>query len=131
MDWSLLKDGFAIPVKVQDYFQSVPMLRTNPGETRNITLIISGSHCSAELRNLPVDREKYPEHAPILQIRYNSSGGAAEAFRTAFARCWNEMRVEKQYAASKVHMRSYRKDYFCMYATREPAEFLIEFFPSA
>lgn len=130
VDWSLFKDGFAIPLKVEDYFQSLPTLRTNPGETRDITLIIDGKHCSAELRNLPINREKYPDRAPILQVRYHSSDRAAEAFRSVFSRCWEEMRVEKQYTTPKTHVRSEKKDYFCMYATEEPTVFLIECFPS-
>ena len=130
VDWLLFKDGFAIPLRVQGYFQGLPSLKTNPGESRAITLIIDGKRCSAELRNLPINLEKYPEHAPILQIRYRSSDPAAEAFRTAFARCWEEMCLEKQYTASKAHVRSEKKDYFCMYETEEPTVFLIRCIPS-
>lgn len=130
VNWLLFKEGFAIPLKVQDFFQGLPTLRTNPGETRDITLIIDGKHCSAELRNLPINREKYPNRAPILQVRYHASDAAADAFRTVFARCWEEMRVEKQYTTPRAHVRSEKKDYFCMYATEEPTVFLIECFPS-
>ena len=130
VDWSLFKDGFAIPLKVQDYFQSLPALRTNPGDIRNITLIIDGKHCSAELQNLFINREKYPDRAPILQVRYHASDAAADAFRTAFARCWDEICYRKQFSAPKEHVRADKKDYFCMYATEEPTVFLIECFPS-
>lgn len=130
VDWSLFKDGFAIPQKVQEYFQSSPILRTNPGETRDISLIIDGKQCSAELRNLPIDRKKNPKHAPILQIRYHSSDNAAETFRAVFARCWKEMHIKKQSSTSKVHVRSKEKNFFRMYATEEPARFLIECYPS-
>ncbi len=130
VDWSLFKDGFAIPLRVQDYFQSSPVLKTLPGEIKQITLIIDGKTCDAELRNLPINREKNPEHAPILQIRYHSSDAAAEAFRSIFAQCWQEMCFEKESSAPKKHLRSENKEYFRMYTTDEPTAFLIECFPA-
>ena len=130
VDWSLFKDGFAIPLRVQDYFQSSPLLKTLPGEIKQISLIIDGKTCDAELRNLPINREKHPERAPILQVRYHTTDTAAEAFRTIFARCWQDMCSEKEYAPPKKHLRSDNKDYFCMYATDEPTAFLIECFPA-
>jgi len=129
VDWSLFKDGFAIPLKIQDYFQNSPALKTNPGENRKIILFINGKPCDAELRNLPINREKNPDHAPVLQIRYRTHDSAAEAFRIAFAQCWQDMCFDKETAAPKKHIRSENKDYFCMYATDDPTTFLIECFP--
>lgn len=130
VDWSLFKDGFAIPLKIQDYFQSAPALKTKSGENRMITLIINGKPCSAELRNLPIDREKNPNHAPVLQVRYHTNDSAAEAFRIAFAQCWQDMCFDKKTTAPKKHLRSESKDYFCMYTTDDPTTFLIECFPT-
>lgn len=126
VDWSLFKDGFAIPSDVQSILQSIPDLATEPGDFRDITLIIDGCACAAAFRNLPIDREKNPEHAPVIQVRYKASDAAAQRFRNIFSETWQDMLHEKQFSAPKKHVRSDRKDAFTMYTTDEPTTFIIE-----
>lgn len=126
VDWSVFKDGFAIPLDVQGILQNSPELTTHPGDIRSITLIIEGKRCSAELRNLPIDKDKNPNHAPIIQIRYKSSDDAAERFRTVFSKSWEDMTYEKQFSAPKKHIVSERKDTFTMYITDDPKTFIVE-----
>ena len=101
VDWSLFKDGFAIPLEQQTFFQQNPTLATKPGERKDITLIIDGTPCPVELRNLPIDAKKNPGHAPIIQVRYRPTDDAPQRFKRVLWKSWEDLLLEKGSATPK------------------------------
>ena len=129
VDWSLFKDGFAIPLEQQTFFQKNPALATKPGERKDITLIIDGTPCTVELRNLPINAEKNPGHAPIIQIRYRPTDDAPQMFKRVFWKSWEDLSLEKGNAAPKKRVKTDLKESFKMLTTDDPMTFVIECHP--
>lgn len=125
VDASLFEDGFVIPLDIQDDRQSRLLLDIGSGES-DITLVIQGQACAATLRNLPIDRQKNPRPAPLVQVRYRPSDAAAARFRSIFAEAWQDMCREKQFAAPREHVGAERQEAFTLYTTDEPATFIIQ-----
>jgi len=129
VDWSLFKDGFAIPLEQQAFFQQSPALVTKPGERKDITLVIDGTSCPVELRNLPINAEKNPGHAPIIQIRYRPTDDAPQVFKRVFWKSWEDLSLEKSSATPKKRVRTDLKESFKMLTTDDPMTFVIECHP--
>ncbi len=129
VDWLLFKDGFAIPLEQQAFFQQNPVLATKPGERKDITLIIDGTPCSVELRNLPINAEKNLEHAPIIQTRYRPTDDAPQMFKRVFWKSWEDLPLEKSSATSQKRVRTDLKESFRMLTTDDPMTFMIECHP--
>ena len=129
VDWSLFKDGFAIPLEQQAFFQQNPVLATKSGERKDITLIIDGMPCPVELRNLPIDTKKNPGHAPIIQVRYRPTDDAPQMFKRIFWKSWEDLSLEKSNAAPKKRVRTDLKESFRMLTTDDPMTFAIECHP--
>ena len=129
VDWSLFKDGFAIPLEQQAFFQQNPALATKPGEHKDIMLIIDGTLCPVELRNLPISSEKNSRHAPIIQIRYRPTDDAPQMFKQVFWKSWEDLSLEKISAAPKKRVKTDLKESFKMLTTDDPMTFVIECHP--
>ena len=129
VDWSLFKDGFAIPFEQQTFFQQNLALATKPGERKDITLIIDGTSCLVELRNLPINMEKNPGHTPIIQVRYRPTDDAPLMFKKVFWKSWEDLSLEKSGAAPKKHVRTDLNESFRMFTTDDPMTFVIECHP--
>lgn len=130
VDWSVFKDGFAIPLEMQDTFLQLPGMQIAPGENAGLYLVINGKECAAQLRNLAFDREKNPNHVPILQIRYGSSDQVAECFRNVFHQSYADMLSAKASLAPKKHAKAEHTEYFYLYSTDTPGTFIVECFPA-
>lgn len=130
VDWSLFRNGFAIPLEQQVFFQQNPSLATVPGERKDITLIIDGTPCPMELRNLPINAEKNPGHAPIIQIRYRLTDEAPQMFKKVFWKSWEDLSLEKSSAAPKKRVKTDLKESFRMLTTDDPMVFIIECHPA-
>ena len=120
VDWSLFKDGFAIPLEQQVFFQQSTALATKPGERKEITLVIDDVPCPVELRNLPIDVEKNPGHAPIIQIRYRPTDEAPQMFKKVFWKSWEDLSMEKSSTAPKKRVKTDLKESFRMFTTDDP-----------
>lgn len=125
-DWSLFVDGFAIPLRSQEYFRKNPDIAIRTGERKAITLVIENERCEAELYDFPIDRNKNPDHAPIMQVRYKSDSAAACAFRRVFWKSWVDMSAAKATAAPRKRVKADVKESFRILLTDDPLVFDIE-----
>lgn len=96
-DKSLLWEEISIPAEYQEKLLKGMNLELGFGESAAIKIVIDYKEYDAEIKNQKYDREKYPNHVPIVQIRYAHSSELAVKLREIF-RVTNGF-VEKHLAA--------------------------------
>lgn len=70
VDLSLLTNRFNIQSEFQQLVYSLPGGTLHHGENREIKVLIDGEEFATKLYNIGFDKEKYPEHPDLLQVRY-------------------------------------------------------------
>lgn len=86
VDKSLLKDGFSIPVAFQEKLFNLIGVTLEFGESMEVEIHIDGRKYGASLKNQRYDKIKYPEHTPVVQIRYSPQSEIAKCLRVKFAK---------------------------------------------
>ena len=84
VDWSVLQEGFSIPVSIQVVFTDSMKSYLKRGEKKDVNVILDGHTYQAKLINQAFDEQKYPGHADILQIRYAPQSPFAAKLREIF-----------------------------------------------
>ena len=100
-----------------------------PGEKKEIILIIEGKPCPAELKHFNINAKKNPGHAPIIQVRYRPTDVAPQMLKRIFWKSWEDLSREKSSAAPKKRVRTDLKESFKMLTTDDPMVFVIECHP--
>ena len=95
IDWSVLHLGINIPVSIQVIFQQKINSFLRKGESKNIKLILGNKTYKAKLINQNFDREKYPTHKDLLQIRYTPQSDIAKTLRAIFHFSYDHLRTLK------------------------------------
>lgn len=85
VDRSTLRQGFQIPVKFHNLMNAIPGGMPQHGETRDIKILIDGVEYDAQLKNQRFDRNKYNDHADVLQVRYTEGSNIAKMLRKVFS----------------------------------------------
>ena len=84
VDWSVLREGFSIPVSTQVVFQERIKNYIKRGEKRDINIILDNHTYHVKLENQIFDTKKYPGHSDIMQIRYSPQSPFAIKLREIF-----------------------------------------------
>lgn len=103
--WSMLNDGFAIPVLFQDEFFADLGFRLSKGHSETIKVMLAGKYYEAKLMNLGFNEKKWPEHKEIVQIRYNPNSEISIALRSVFSETYHQMKKIKTGLKPKQHLR--------------------------
>lgn len=137
IDKSVLWDGFTI----QSCFLSIVTDITgilNIGERKNIKFLLNGTiYEGIILKNLPFNRQNYPNHKEIYQVRYAPSSGISKALRLIYSDVWDFIAeaqiLQKEAIANggarkniKIPNELHRKIAF--YTTETPDVWLVETF---
>lgn len=85
VDWSVLREGFSIPVSTQVVFQERIKNYIKRGEKRDINIILDNHAYHVKLVNQIFDEKKYPGHSDIMQIRYSPQSPFATKLREIFS----------------------------------------------
>ena len=72
VDWSVLHEGFSIPVSIQVNFQKQIRQFLKRGESKFINLILGNETYIAKLINQIFDKNKYPKHKDIIQSKISN-----------------------------------------------------------
>lgn len=126
VNWSLLKDGFALPVSVHPLLRARTDLKLKVGEKRAICIIIDGKPFDAQLTNLNFDRKKYPGHKEIIQVRYSQNSPICQYLRTIFRSSFLDISAQKEITSKRLATSSQTPEYFCFYATDKQDTFIGE-----
>ena len=117
VDWSLLKDGFTLPVALHPLLKSQSNLRLDIGEKRPITILLDGKAFKAQLINSNFDRRKFPDHKEIIQIRYSPQSAISQYFRKIFSKSYSDISAQKATMGKRMAAVSETPEFFCLYAT--------------
>ena len=122
VDKSLLKEGMSIPVKEQELFLKCLKVNLGFGETINIKVLLNDVLYDAELKNQKYDKTVYPDHVPVLQIRYSPKSDLAKELRKNFAasRYYLELHKDEGEGKKKISIPEDRKEYVKLVACDEP-----------
>ena len=96
VDWSLLNDGFSIPVSVYSLLKAWDENILTHGYKMDIKVIIDGQTYEATLKNQNFNRKIWAGHRDIIQIRYGKNSPLAAKLRTIFHRSYEYIYEQKQ-----------------------------------
>ena len=113
VDWSLLHQGLTIPVNMHEEISQ----KLEIGEKRPIVIHLNNVFYQATLYNLDFDRQKYPDHSEIIQIRYNPDSKITKALRDIFHECYARLAAAKQQAKGKCSTSNMCNDYVILTET--------------
>lgn len=127
VDWSVLHEGFSISVTFQNEFQKSLGKYLLHGERQEINLVIDGISCFAELINQPFNREKYPTHSDVIQIRYSQKSQCANILKQIFHCSYKKLSLLKNEPNKKrIPLSEHEKEYLAIYSSDSPYCFELE-----
>lgn len=136
VDWSLLHQGFTIPVSIQVVFKQLINQQLPRGTIKDIKIIFGNQHYPAKLVNQKFDEKKYPKHSDIIQIRYEPTHKIAKQLRFIFSKQYNYMLEvregdnEDEYRKRPVSFPEEMKQYVILYTTTFEDTFLLDYITS-
>ena len=85
VDRSLLRQGFTLPVKMlwgfKQWFGELA-----PGESRSVIIRLKGREFFVKVGNRNFDREKWPNHPEMYQLRYNEGCDLSNTLKEIFSK---------------------------------------------
>lgn len=96
VDWSLLTDGFSIPVAFQTIVHSCYPEPIKPGETRPVKIVIGAESYDAKLVNGNFSRTTYRGHVDILQVRYSKGTPLAKKLQSIFSESYQFLKTQRE-----------------------------------
>ena len=102
VDWSVLHEGLSIPISIQVHFQKQLHGFLKQGESKVINLLLENKAYKAKVINQPFDRNKYPKHKEIIQIRYSPKGDLSNKIRELFHVSYNYLKMKRDETAKNV-----------------------------
>lgn len=95
VDWSLLHQGFSIPVSATTQFVLWnPSILTH-GYSMRIKILIDGDLYDAELKNQDFDTKVYPTHKDVILVRYSKNSPIAKRLRAYFAASFQYIQAQR------------------------------------
>lgn len=131
VDWSVLREGFSIPVLIQVVFKKLMKNYLKRGEKRDIKVMLDEHTYQAKLINQPFDEQKYPGHADIVQIRYSPQSPFAIKLREVFKSSLDYLRIEKTNAKKSIRVPEIKREYLVLYTTPIENTFFFDYITSA
>lgn len=134
VDWSVLQQGFTIPVSIQVAFRRLIKNSLPRGTTKNVKLIFDNQTYDAKLVNQNFDEQKYPTHNDIIQFRYEPNSPIANRMRRIFSSSYNYFSdfktndVLREYRKRPIPISEDRREYLAIYTTQFEESFLLECF---
>mgnify|MGYP003481800355 FL=1 len=104
VDWSVLREGFSIPVSIQMIFKERIKNYLKRGEKRDIKVILDNNTYQVKFINQAFDEQKYPGHADILQIRYSPQNPFVIRPREIFKASFNYLFSKERIILSSIRM---------------------------
>ena len=123
VDWSLLNDGFTIPVSVCSLLGSWDENLMTHGQGKDIMILIGGEFYNAKLKNQNFKQANHVGHKDVIQIRYSRKSPLAIKLRAVFQKSYDYL-----YAKRLIQGKSKRrtplpedfKEYIRLYLTASP-----------
>lgn len=131
VDWSVLQEGFSIPVSIQVVFKKLVKNYLKRGEKRDIKVILDEHTYQVKLINQSFDEQKYLGHADIVQIRYLPQSPFAIKLREVFKSSLDYLWKEKTNAKKRIRVPEIKREYLFLYTTPVENTFFFDSITSA
>jgi len=129
VDWSTLHEGFTLPVINQVVFARNVGRFLQPGEKKEIKVLINGKTYRAILTNVKFNQKHRAAHPKdVLQIRYTKNGELSQLLQQLFYQSYQYLKAERESAPLRKHVRlpENRRDYIAIYTTEYDDTYIFE-----
>lgn len=96
VDWSLLNDGFTIPVSAYSSLKAWDKSILTHGASKDIKILIDGDLYDAKLKNQNFEQANWAGHSDVIQIRYSRLSDLALKLRNVFKTSYDYLYTQKQ-----------------------------------
>lgn len=133
IDWSVLNQGFSIPVTLQERVLHLVNKNMKRGDRIRIDILYGSNIYHTDLVNQAFDEDKYTGHASVLQIRYNAGSKICKMLRIVFRTSYDYLLIEKAKISSKKQIKfpDSIKEFFALYQTSQDNVFRLETFTAS
>jgi hypothetical protein len=131
VDWSVLREGFSIPVSIQVVFKERMKNYLKRGEKIDIKVVLDEHTYQVKLINQAFNEQKYPGHTDILQIRYAPQSPFVLALRKIFNSSLDYLLRERTNVKKIIRVPEERREYIVLYTTPLENTFFIEHITSS
>lgn len=131
VDWSVLWEGFSIPVSIQVVFKERMRNYLERGEKRDIKVLVDEHAYQVKFINQTFDEQKYPGHADILQIRYSPQSTFAKKLREIFKSSLDYLRRKRTNAKKIIRVPEENREHLVLYTTPLENTFFLEYITSS
>ncbi|MBN2016852.1 MAG: HNH endonuclease [Candidatus Cloacimonetes bacterium] len=119
--YSFFNQGFTIPVDKQNlFFNSVAPIKSQ-GNSEFITIIVDNHSFDVVARNQKFDKNTYPDHKNIVQIRYDTNKDFIEYLRNKFSKSYNQIMYKRSQIDNPgkkyISIPKKYEEYFVLYTT--------------
>lgn len=129
VDWSLLREGLAIPIENQVMFGQIMGRFLQRGEKKNITIYLSGKPYNATIRNINYNK-KFNRKSDIFQIRYAQDGELTQALQKCFMSSYRYLeymrRMREPGDRKMIRVPDDEKEYLAVYTTEYDDSYIFE-----
>lgn len=129
VDWSLLREGLAIPIENQVMFGQIMGRFLQRGEKKNITIYLGGKSYNATIRNINYSK-KFNRKSDIFQVRYAEDGDLAQALQKYFMSSYRYLeymrRMREPGNRKKIRVPDDEKEYLAVYTTEYDDSYIFE-----
>lgn len=129
VDWSLLHEGFSIPIMLQVPFYENMKHFLKRGETRSITLLVEGLPYQVTIKNQKFDEDKWKGHKDIVQVRYSPQSELTKKLQDVFSTSFGkiiELRSKRLNTKGYAQLEESEKEYLALFATQIEDTFAVE-----
>jgi hypothetical protein len=130
VDWSLLHEGFSIPVEFQKSIHD-HVGRLIRGQSKNIRFVIGTQLFDARVINQLFDAKKYSGHPDVFQVRYSRTSDLAIKFREIFTKSYKVLKglrneAKKEGSGRLVRVPEGAREYLVLYAGKDEYEIICD-----
>ncbi len=129
VDWSLLTEGFTLPINNQVVFGQIMGLFLQRGESKEINLYLSGRSYKARIMNVNF-APRFNRKKDTLQIRYSKNGELSKVLKGYFLRSYNYIKQIRETRdpsiRTMIKLPEEYKEYLAIYTTEDEDSYLLE-----
>jgi len=126
VDWSVLREGFSIPVSTQVVFKERMNNYLKRGEKRVLNVIMDEQTYQVKLTNQAFDERKYPNHVDILQIRYSPQSPFTKKLREIFKSSFHYLQRKRISSNRIIRVPEEKREYLILYTSPLENTFFFE-----
>lgn len=129
VDWSLLREGLAIPIENQVIFGQTMGRFLQRGEKKKITIYLDGQSYDASIINIDYSK-KFNRKSDIFQIRYPQNGELAQALQKCFMSSFRYLeymrRMRNPGDRKMIRLPDEEKEFLAVYTTEYDDSYIFE-----